>query len=215
MEGHRKGAEAVRRTIEAAVDLGIEYLTLFGFSSENWKRPREEVDALMKLLRYYLRAETAELHKNNIRIKVIGERAAFSKDITDLIKNAEHLTAQNTGLTLTIALNYGGRADILQAAKRVADSGLTLNDDTFAQAFEQSLMTAGTPDPDLLIRTSGEQRVSNFLLWQCAYAEMVFTDIFWPDFGRKALEDAITEYQSRERRFGGLRQKQASRIQDV
>ncbi len=206
VEGHRRGADAVRRTVHAAADMGVQYLTLFGFSSENWNRPEEEVSELMRLLRYYLRSETAELHKNNIRIRIIGERSAFSKDIIDLIENAEDLTRDNTSLTLVIALNYGGRHDILQAAKKVAESGLRLSNEAFEMAFEESLMTVGMPDPDLMIRTSGEQRISNFLLWQSAYTEMVFCDVFWPDFDRKHLEQAIEEYSTRDRRFGALPQ---------
>lgn len=206
IEGHRRGADAVRRTVHAAADIGVEYLTLFGFSSENWSRPEEEVSELMRLLSYYLRSETAELHKNNIRIRIIGERSRFSKDIIDLIENAEDLTKDNTSLTLVIALNYGGRHDILQAAKKVAESGLRLSDEAFEMAFQESLMTAGMPDPDLMIRTSGEQRISNFLLWQSAYTEMVFCDVFWPDFDRVHLEHAIEEYATRDRRFGALPQ---------
>ena len=203
-EGHRRGVEAVRRSVRAAIDLGVSYLTLFGFSSENWKRPKDEISELMKLLRYYLRSETAELHKNNIRIRVIGDHTAFGKEISELIGNAEKLTVSNTGLTLTIALNYGGRHDILQAAQKMAKSGLDLNDDAFALAFEQSLMTKGLPDPDLLIRTSGEQRLGNFLLWQCAYSEFYFTDVLWPDFDKEVLQRAIESYTKRERRFGAV-----------
>lgn len=203
-EGHRRGADAVRKSVKAAAELGVNYLTLFGFSSENWRRPQDEISELMKLLRYYLRSETAELHKNNIKIRVIGERGAFHKDIVELIENAEQLTKENSALTLTIALNYGGRNDILRAAKKVADSGLELDDDAFAMAFEQSLMTKGLPDPDLLIRTSGEQRISNFLLWQSAYTEMYFTDTLWPDFGKENLIEAIECYTKRDRRYGNV-----------
>ncbi len=211
IEGHRRGAEAVRRVVKSAAELDVKFLTLFGFSSENWKRPEDEVGELMRLLRYYLRSETAELHKNNIRIRVIGERSAFSKEIINLITNAETLTQENDGLTLAIALNYGGRHDILQAAKKVADSGLSLDSEAFAMAFEQSLMTSGIPDPDLLIRTSGEQRISNFLLWQCAYSEMMFFDIYWPDFDRSHLEEAIQSFTMRDRRFGALSQNNKKR----
>ncbi len=203
-EGHRRGADAVRRTTKAAAELGIGYLTLFGFSSENWSRPKDEIFELMKLLRYYLRSETAELHKNNIRIKVIGERQAFSPDIVELIENAEKLTKNNSGLTLIVALNYGGRRDILRAAKKICDSGLDLDDEAFELAFEQSLMTKGIPDPDLLIRTSGEQRISNFLLWQCAYTEFYYTDTFWPDFNKDDLLEALESYTKRDRRYGSV-----------
>ncbi len=205
LEGHRRGVEAVKKTVKTTMELHIPYLTLFGFSSENWKRPQEEIKELMKLLRYYLRSETAELHKNDIRIRVIGDRTAFSQDIIELIDNAEKLTKDNSSLTLTIALNYGGRNDILRAAKKVADSGLDLNDEGFEVAFQQSLMTKGLPDPDLLIRTSGEQRISNFLLWQCAYSELYFTDINWPDFNRESLIEAIESYTKRERRYGDVK----------
>lgn len=207
VEGHRRGADAVQRTVKAAADLGVKYLTLFGFSSENWKRPKEEVSELMRLLGIYLRGETAELHRNNVRVMIIGDRMAFSRQMIELFENTESLTCNNTGLTLAIALNYGGRQDILQAAKRVAESGLKLNDEAFALAFEQSLLTTGLPDPDLLIRTSGEQRMSNFLLWQCAYTEMVFIDTYWPDFEAKHLREAVAQYGGRERRFGAITHK--------
>ena len=200
--GHKQGAEAVRRVVRAAADLGIEYVTLFGFSSENWSRPESEVDDLMKLLRHYLRSETAELHKNGARLKVIGDRSRFDDDIVDLIDNAEALTAENEKITLVIALNYGGRDDILRAAYQARGDDF----DAFAASFESGLSTAGIPDPDILVRTSGEQRISNFLLWQCAYAELVFTDTLWPDFGHQDLEAALEEYAGRERRFGGLKQ---------
>jgi undecaprenyl diphosphate synthase len=198
--GHKQGAEAARKIVKAAADLGVRYLTLFGFSSENWSRPEDEVKELMKLLRFYLRSETAELHKNGARLSVIGDRSAFDADIIQLIDNAEELTGGNDGIHVVIALNYGGRHDILQAAQRAAAEGA----DDFEAAFEANLMTAGLPEPELLIRTSGEQRISNFLLWQCAYSEFVFTDILWPDFDAKALESAVQEFAARDRRFGGL-----------
>jgi undecaprenyl diphosphate synthase len=203
--GHRRGADAVRRTLVAASELGVPYLTLFGFSSENWKRPLPEVDDLMGLLRHYLRGEIAELHRNGVRLRVIGDKARLSADIVALIDNAEALTHDNGGVNLTIALSYGGRAEIAAAARAVADkvaAGMlaaeTINEDTIAR----HLFTADLPDPDLLIRTSGEQRISNFLLWQCAYAELVFTKTLWPDFGRSDLEQAIAEFGCRERRYG-------------
>ncbi len=210
--GHKKGVDAVKRVVEAAADLGIEYLTLFGFSSENWSRPKEEVGELMRLLRYYLKAEMAELHKNNIRLKVIGAIDQFDSDIKNLIKRAEELTENNSKLTLVIALNYGGKQDILRAAmklsKEAVEVGKAFTDKDEALAvFERHLYTAGMPDPDLLIRTSGEKRVSNFLLWQCAYSEMVFTDIFWPEFDKYHLESCINEYMGRERRFGNVHAK--------
>lgn len=204
--GHRQGAEAARKVVSAAAGLGVEYLTLFGFSSENWSRPASEVKELMRLLRFYLRSETAELHKNNAVLRVIGDRAPLDKDIVELIENAESLTKHNSGITVVIALNYGGRFDILQAAKAAARDALEKQGlDDVEAVFANSLMTHDLPDPDLLIRTSGEQRISNFLLWQCAYAEFVFTDVLWPDFNQDALEDALMVYAGRDRRYGGLK----------
>lgn len=206
--GHRKGTETLRNVVEIAGEMGIEYLTLFGFSSENWNRPQDEVSELMRLLRSYLRSETAEMHKNNIRLRVIGNRRAFDADIVELIENAERLTCENTGLNLVMALNYGGRQDILHAANLLADHAWRekrkLSDDEVNALLPQFLMTAGIPDPDLMIRTSGEQRISNFLLWPCAYTEFVFTDTLWPDFGRADIESAIMEFNRRDRRFGGI-----------
>ncbi len=207
--GHRQGVEAVKRVVEQASDLGIRYLTLFGFSSENWSRPVDEVSELMRLLRMYLRAETAELHRNNIRLRVIGDRRPFEKEIIELIENAERLTAENTGINVMIALNYGGRNEILSAAADYArlcqQKTIEPGFDSAEEFFPNGLMTAGIPDPDILIRTSGEQRISNFLLWQCAYAEMVFTATLWPDFSRADLESAILDYSRRDRRFGGIK----------
>ena len=203
--GHRRGAEAVRRTLAAAAELGIPYLTLFGFSSENWKRPLTEVDDLMGLLRHYLRGEIAELHRNGVRLRVIGERARLAPDIVSLIGNAETLTRDNGGVNLTIALSYGGRAEIIAAMRTIAAkaaSGQLRADEIDEAVISRHLFTADIPDPDLLIRTSGEQRISNFLLWQCAYAELVFTKTLWPDFGRADLEQAIADYGGRERRYG-------------
>jgi undecaprenyl diphosphate synthase len=206
--GHQKGIEAVRRALEAAGELGIKYLTLFGFSSENWSRPAEEIGELMRLLRYYLRSETADMHKNGIRLRVIGNRQKFDPDIVELIENAERLTADNTALNLTIALNYGGRQDILNAAGLLADHAWKqnhkLSEEEITAMFPQFLMTAGIPDPDLLIRTSGEQRISNFLIWACAYTEFYFTNTLWPDFSKADLEEALKEYAVRDRRFGAL-----------
>ena len=205
--GHRQGAKALKRTVRGAGELGIRYLTLFGFSSENWNRPDGEIKELMRLLRYYLRSETAELLKNNIRLTVIGDISAFDSDIIDLIKNAEKLSEDNDGLHLSIALNYGGRNDILQAVQTLAKDNTNLADlslDKLGKEFEARLLTADIPDPDLLIRTSGEQRISNFLLWQCAYSEFIFTDTLWPDFKKEDLQSAIHIFQGRERRFGSL-----------
>jgi undecaprenyl diphosphate synthase len=203
--GHRRGAEAVRRTVEAAVELGISYLTLFGFSSENWKRPIGEVEDLMGLLRHYLRGEIAELHRNGVRLQIIGDHARLAPDIVTLIANAEALTAANDKLNLVIALSYGGRAEIACAARRIAEdvkAGRLSSDGIDETAFAGYLHTVGIPDPDLLIRTSGEQRISNFLLWQCAYSELIFTKTLWPDFGRDDLEQAIEDFGGRERRYG-------------
>ena len=203
--GHRRGAEAVRRTVSGAVELGIPYLTLFGFSSENWKRSSGEVYDLMSLLRHYLLAEIAELHRNGIRLRVIGQIDRLAPDIIQLIERAETVTRDNSAITLTMALSYGGRAEIVAAARAIAaETALgklpveAIDEDCVARR----LFTRGLPDPDLLIRTSGEQRISNFLLWQCAYSELVFTKTLWPDFGKSDLEQAIDEYRGRERRYG-------------
>ncbi len=207
--GHQRGSEAIKRTIKAAHELGIRYVTFFGFSSENWSRPENEVKELMRLLRTYLRSETADLHKNGIRLRVIGDRRAFDQDIIDLIDNAESLTADNTGITMIIALNYGGRQDILHAANALAahvhKEKRKLSEEEINALFPQFLMTAGIPDPDLMIRTSGEQRISNFLLWPCAYTEFIFSPTLWPDFGKDSLEHCLHEYARRDRRFGGVK----------
>jgi undecaprenyl diphosphate synthase len=203
--GHRRGAEAVRRTLKAAAARGIAYLTLFGFSSENWKRPSHEVDDLMGLLRHYIRAEIAELHASGVRLQVIGDRTRLATDIVGLIENGEALTAGNDRITLTIALSYGARAEIAAAARAIAAAaraGQLAPEEIDEAHFERYLLTAGMPDPDLVIRTSGEQRMSNFLLWQTAYAELVFTATLWPDFGELELEQALHEYHGRERRYG-------------
>ena len=208
--GHKQGAEAARRIVTAAGELGVEYLTLFGFSSENWVRPQAEIKDLMNLLRYYLRSETAELHKNGARLRVIGDRMGLDADIVRLIEHAEKLTEDNTKITVVMALNYGGRNDILHAVHRLhlAHVGQKLEFETIEAQFPGFLMTEGIPDPDLLIRTSGEQRISNFLLWQCAYSEFVFTDTHWPDFDKSDLEDAIAQYAGRDRRYGGVKTSQ-------
>lgn len=198
--GHKQGVEAVRRAVEAAGALGIRYLTLFGFSNENWSRPESEIGDLMGLLRLYLRAEAAELHASGVRLRVIGRRDRLAEDIVTMIAQTEAMTKDNDKLHLTIALDYGGRQDIVQAVQALADSGQALTEEAIAGA----LYTAGLPDPDLLIRTSGEQRISNFLLWQCAYTEFHFSDVLWPDFSREHLERALDDYASRQRRFGGV-----------
>jgi undecaprenyl diphosphate synthase len=205
--GHRRGAEAVREAVKSAAELGVSYLTLFGFSSENWKRPQGEVRDLMGLLRLYLRSEIKELHANGVRLCVAGERQRLDPDIIRLIEEAEQKTAANTKFTLVLALSYGGRQELVQAARRLAEDVAAGRCDPAQideQAFAAHLFTAGIPDPDLLIRTSGEKRISNFLLWQSAYAELVFLDVLWPDFSRLDLEAAIQEYQRRERRYGTI-----------
>ena len=203
--GHRAGAQAVRRTIEAALRSGVAWLTLYAFSSENWRRPAGEVMELTGLLRHYLKSEIAELAANGVRLKVIGEHQRFAPDIQAALHEAEHITAENTRLNLTVALSYGGRAEILAAARRVAESARAGRLDPGAQDEETMsglLFTAGMPDHDLIIRTSGERRLSNFMLWQAAYAELVFLDVLWPDFGAPHFAEALAEYARRERRFG-------------
>lgn len=210
--GHRKGVEIVRNIVEYAKEIGINTITLFGFSSENWNRPQDEINDLMKMLRTYLRSETADLHKNGVRLRVIGDRAAFDADIVELIENAERLTSENTKLNLVMALGYGGRQDIMHAAQLLADHAYRenrkLTRDEVENLFPQFLMTAGIPDPDLMIRTSGEQRISNFLIWQCAYTEFVFTETLWPDFTKQHFIDAIEEFAKRDRRFGKVKTTQ-------
>ena len=203
--GYRQGAEALRTTIEAAVELGISYLTLYGFSLENWKRPERDIVDLMGLLRLYLRREIDELDDKGVRICFIGERERFADDIVDLLRAAERRTRANTRLHLTLALSYGGRQEIACAARRLAADvaqGRLRPDDIDVAAVDRYLATAPIPDPDLLIRTSGERRISNFLLWQSAYAEFVFLDTLWPDFSKADLEDAVREFHRRDRRFG-------------
>jgi undecaprenyl diphosphate synthase len=203
--GHRAGAQAVRRTIEAAVRHNVAWLTLYAFSSENWRRSPSEVLDLTGLLRHYLRSEVAELSRQGVRVRIIGDRRRFDADIQSDLESAERSTAGNTRLNLVVALSYGGRADILDAAiaaTKAARSG-TLDPATLDEAgFARFLSTDGIPDPDLVMRTSGEQRLSNFLLWQSAYAEFVFMDVLWPDFGEAHFAAALAEYARRERRFG-------------
>ena len=203
--GHRAGAQAVRRTIEAALQHGVQWLTLYAFSSENWRRPEGEITDLTGLLRHYLRNEVAELAANGVRLRVIGERRRFAVDIQAAFVDAERLTAGNVRLNVTVALSYGGRSEIVDAARRVAEAALagTLDPAGLDEAgFADKLFTAGTPDPDLILRTSGERRLSNFLLWQAAYAELVFLDVLWPDFGAQHFAEALADYARRERRFG-------------
>ncbi len=201
--GHKQGADTVERIVRAAADRGVKYLTLFAFSTENWQRPDTEVSDLMGLLRLYLRSKTADMHANNVRMKVIGERRRLSPDILASIENAENLTANNTGLTLVLAVSYSGRWDITQAIKKLIDEQVSPSLIT-EELISDNLQTAGIPDPDLIIRTSGEQRISNFLLWQGAYSEYYFTATHWPEFDAKDLDQAIETYAHRERRFGNV-----------
>lgn len=206
VEGHRRGVEALRRCVRAAREIGIRYLTMYSFSSENWSRPVSEVSELMSLLKLFIRRDLSELHATGVRIKVIGERASLACDIRDLLEEAEQLTCHNSGLTLVVAFNYGSRQEIAAAVARIAAdaaAGRIRPEDVTVEMISQRLETAGLPDPDLIIRTSGEQRLSNFLLWQAAYAEFVFLPIYWPDFDRAALLAAIDEFNRRDRRFGG------------
>jgi undecaprenyl diphosphate synthase len=205
LAGHRQGAEAVRRSVESCRELGVSYLTLFAFSSENWKRPASEVDDLMGLLRLYLRREIAELARNDVRLKIIGDRTRLSEDIRALIREGESRTCQNAGLTLTIAVSYGAQAEIVNAAREIAAAhkrGEIDLDDIDESLFTRYLYTESMPDPDLVIRTSGEQRLSNFMLWQSAYAELLFMDVYWPDFDKQCLLSAIDSFNTRERRYG-------------
>ena len=206
-EGHRRGVEAIRRAVRTAGDLGIRYLTVYSFSAENWRRPAQEVSDLMGLLKRFVRHDLAELHANNIRVRIIGERRGLTGDIALLLDEAENLTRHNTGLTLVIAFNYGGRQEIVGAMRALAEKvkAGTLDPASIdVELVERHLDTHGIPDPDLVIRTSGEQRVSNFLTWQTAYSEFVFIPDFWPDFDDATFRAAIDEYCRRERRFGGL-----------
>ena len=205
VEGHRAGIESVRETVEGSARLGIKVLTLYAFSVENWKRPAAEVSTLMMLLKRYLRSELNTLLRNNIRFKVIGRIEDLSRDVQRELRDAEEKTAGNAGMQFNIALNYGGRAEIVEAARRMMADGVAA-DQIDESRFSSYLYTAGQPDPDLLIRTSGEMRVSNFLLWQIAYAEIWVTETLWPDFRQQHLLEAIVAYQKRDRRYGGIAQ---------
>lgn len=205
--GHKRGVETVKQIVTAASEFGLPFLTLFSFSSENWSRPKPEIDELMRLMKTFLENEKEELNKSNVRVKMIGAPLQDDTEIYSLIKDAEAETAENTGLQLTVAFNYGGRDEIVRAARKLAQQiveGQLTPTDINEQKFEQALDTYGLPDPDLLIRTSGEYRISNFLLWQLAYSEFVFLECNWPDFNRQKLEEAIEDYFTRDRRFGGV-----------
>jgi undecaprenyl diphosphate synthase len=206
-EGHRRGVEALRRTVRAASELGIQVLTIFSFSSENWSRPRAEIRELMGLLRRFIRHDLAELHASNVRVRIIGEKEGLDVEIRRLLDEAEELTKGNDGLTLVVAFNYGARQEIARAMRRLATAvgeGRLAPESITAESIGGFLDAPDLPDPDLIIRTSGEQRLSNFLLWQAAYSELVFLPTHWPDFDRAALEQALAEFHRRERRFGGL-----------
>lgn len=209
-EGHRRGVEALRNIVRATGEIGIKYLTIYSFSAENWTRPVDEIEDLMGLLKRFVRNDLAELHKNDVRVRVIGERQTLKPDIFALLNEAEELTKNNAGPTLVVAFNYGAQQEIAAAARKlaqqVADGTLSPHEIDVAK-IEGELETRDIPNPDLIIRTSGEQRLSNFLLWQAAYAEFVFVDTLWPDFDKAALEAAIVEFHRRERRFGGLTAK--------
>lgn len=205
--GHREGIEALRKTVRAAIELKIRYMTIYSFSSENWSRPAEEIDDLMGLMKRFIRRDLAELHQAGVRIVVIGERDRIDEDVLELIDEGCELTKANSTLTLVIAFNYGSRTEIAKAARRLARdvaAGRLTPDEIDTERMGNALDTAGIPDPDLLIRTSGELRLSNFLLWQAAYTEFEFLDIFWPEFSREHLEQALERFRSRDRRYGGL-----------
>lgn len=203
--GHKKGAEVVEEVVRAANELGVKYLTLYAFSTENWNRSEDEVKTLMGLLRDYLKKDLKEIQKNNVKIKFIGELYMLDKDILESIKRIETDTEKNTAMTLCIAISYGSRQEILSAVKKIValvKRGDLSDEDIDAKVFSDALYTRYIPDPDLVIRTSGEQRISNYLLWQVAYAEFYFSDVFWPDFSKKHLEDIIKDFNTRERRYG-------------
>lgn len=205
LEGHKRGSDVARDIVTTAARIGVSYLTLYAFSSENWRRDPHEVSGLMALLKHYLEDEVEELHKNDARLKVIGERDLLPNTILDLVEQVEELTKSNKTITLQMAISYGSRAEIIHAARAIAEKvrDRRLDPDSITeQIFEQHLYTAGAPDPDLLIRTSGEQRISNYLLWQLAYTELVFVDKFWPEFTPEDFMNALLTYQNRERRFG-------------
>jgi undecaprenyl diphosphate synthase len=213
IEGHRRGVEAVRRAVRSAIEHDVRYLTIYSFSSENWRRPPDEVAMLMGLLKRFIRNDLADLHRNAVRVRIIGEREGLAPDIRALLDEAETVTQCNCGLTLTVAFNYGARHEIVRAARRLAQDvrdGRLDSEAICEEEFAARLDTADIPDPDLIIRTSGEMRLSNFLLWQAAYAELVFLPILWPDFDDAAFVAALEQYAARERRFGGVAETTAA-----
>ena len=210
--GHKVGVDAVRRAVRAASDFGIEFLTIYSFSTENWTRPKTEVMFLLELLRRFISQDVAELHASGVKIQIIGDRANLDMKLVRMIEDAERLTAENTKLKLTVAFNYGSRQELVRAAQKIAarvQNGMLDFDSITADTVSQALDTAGMPDPDLMIRTGGEERISNFLLWQCAYAEFVFVPEFWPEFNAEIFARAVAEYNARERRFGGVKAQTA------
>ncbi len=207
LEGHRRGVEALRKAVRSAIELNVDYLTVYSFSTENWSRPVQEVMDLIGLLKRFIRIDLADLHKQNVRVRIIGERASLAADLKKLLDDAEDLTRSNDGLCLVVAFNYGGRQELARAMQKIAAevrAGDLQVGDITPDLVSSRLNTADIPDPDLIIRTSGEQRLSNFLLWQAAYAELVFLPIYWPDFDRAAFDTAMNEFRSRDRRFGKL-----------
>lgn len=205
--GHVQGSKTVEKIIEDAFDMGIKYLTVYAFSTENWRRPKDEVDALMKLLRDYLKTCIKRANKNNMRVRVIGDVAGLPDDLREKIAQLEEASKDNTGINFNIALNYGSRDEMIRAMRKMADdllSGVVKKEEITEEMFAGYLDTKGIPEPDLMIRTSGEQRLSNFMLWQLAYTEFYFTDVLWPDFNKKELKKAVEYYNGRERRFGGI-----------
>jgi undecaprenyl diphosphate synthase len=212
IEGHRRGVEALRRTVRNAGELGIKVLTIYSFSTENWSRPKQEISDLMSLIKRFVREDLAELHKAGVRVVMIGEREGLDPEILKLVGDAEVLTRDNDKLTLAVAFNYGGRQEIARAAQRIARevaAGTIDAANVDAETVSAHLDTAGLPDPDLIIRTSGEERISNFLLWQAAYSELYFTPVYWPDFDREQLYQAIRDYQKRSRRFGAIAENES------
>ena len=201
--GHTQGVKTVRRVVEGASEIGVKCLTLYSFSTENWTRPKAEIAALFNLLREYVESDLATLHRRNVRVRILGSRKGLTPDLLELISKVEETTRQNTAFYLNIAFNYGGRDELLRAAAKVSEAGIDIENMTESD-FGQFLDTAGLPDVDLVVRTSGEKRISNFLLWQSAYAEFVFTDVLWPDFTVSDLQAAITEFNLRTRRFGNV-----------
>lgn len=199
--GHKKGVDVTKAIVRHAGEIGLEHLTLYAFSTENWKRPEDEINDLMGILRVFLKSETADLHKNNVRLRVIGAKNRLSQDILNLISNVENMTKDNTGLNLTVALDYGSRQEIVSAVNDLIAQGVSNVDEEILSTY---LWTSDLPDPDVLIRTSGEHRISNFMLWQCAYTEFVFSDVLWPDFSTDEFDKAIEEFQNRDRRYGHI-----------